>query len=142
MANKRAQDSRSTSISMVIPTTFCAMETVKESELDVDLANDKRCNPLAPIPADTVFLRHMQGEFDAVIALYHDQGHIAVKTLGFDRAANVTLRFPVVRTSVDHGTAFDIAWQGIAKEDSLVEAIRLASQLERGSRQRGEKYVA
>jgi 4-hydroxythreonine-4-phosphate dehydrogenase len=81
-----------------------------------------------PIPADTVFLRALRGEYDGVIALYHDQGHIAVKTHGFERAVNVTLGLPIIRTSVDHGTAFDIAWQGVASEDSLVEAIKLAAQ--------------
>jgi 4-hydroxythreonine-4-phosphate dehydrogenase len=108
----------------------------------IKTARQKGFDLSGPVPADTVFLRHMQGEFDGVIALYHDQGHIAVKTHGFDRAVNVTLGLPIIRTSVDHGTAFDIAWQGVAKEDSLVEAIQLASQLQRGSRQRGEKHVA
>jgi 4-hydroxythreonine-4-phosphate dehydrogenase len=85
-----------------------------------------------PIPADTVFLRAVQGEFDVVIALYHDQGHIAIKTHGFERAVNVTLGLPIVRTSVDHGTAFDIAWQGKAHETSLVEAIKLAARFRNG----------
>jgi 4-hydroxythreonine-4-phosphate dehydrogenase len=108
----------------------------------INIARQKGFNLSGPIPADTVFLRHMQGEFDGVIALYHDQGHIAAKTHGFDRAVNVTLGLPIIRTSVDHGTAFDIAWQGVAKEDSMVEAIRLASQLHRGARQRGDKHDA
>jgi 4-hydroxythreonine-4-phosphate dehydrogenase len=85
-----------------------------------------------PIPADTVFVRALQGEFDVVIALYHDQGHIAIKTHGFERAVNVTLGLPIVRTSVDHGTAFDIAWQGKALETSLVEAIKLAARFQVG----------
>lgn len=82
-----------------------------------------------PIPADSVFFRAIRGEFDAVVAMYHDQGHIPIKTHGFERSVTVTLGLPIVRTSVDHGTAFDIAWQGVADEESMVEAIRLAAQL-------------
>ncbi|HKW01810.1 MAG TPA: 4-hydroxythreonine-4-phosphate dehydrogenase PdxA [Vicinamibacterales bacterium] len=82
-----------------------------------------------PFPADTIFLRAARGEFDAVVALYHDQGLIPVKLLAFGRAVNVTLGLPIVRTSVDHGTAFDIARQGIADEGSLVEAVLLAARL-------------
>lgn len=108
----------------------------------VRTARQKGFDLSGPIPADTVFLRHMQGEFDGVVALYHDQGHIPVKTHGFDRAVNVTLGLPIVRTSVDHGTAFDIAWQGVAKEHSMVEAICLATQFKQGTRQRGEEHVA
>jgi 4-hydroxythreonine-4-phosphate dehydrogenase len=82
-----------------------------------------------PIPADSVFFRAIRGEFDAVIAMYHDQGHIPIKTHGFERSVTVTLGLPIVRTSVDHGTAFDIAWQGVAHEESMVEASCLAAQL-------------
>jgi 4-hydroxythreonine-4-phosphate dehydrogenase len=82
-----------------------------------------------PFPADTIFLRAMKGEFDAVVACYHDQGLIPVKMAAFGRAVNVTLGLPIVRTSVDHGTAFDIAGQGIADPSSLIEAVRLASKL-------------
>jgi 4-hydroxythreonine-4-phosphate dehydrogenase len=82
-----------------------------------------------PIPADSVFFRAIRGEFDVVVAMYHDQGHIPIKTHGFERSVTVTLGLPIVRTSVDHGTAFDIAWQGIANEESLVEAVRLAAHL-------------
>jgi len=84
-----------------------------------------------PVPADTLFLRAAQGEFGAVVAMYHDQGHIAVKLLGFHRAVNVTLGLPLVRTSVAHGTAFDIAWQGKAQPDGMVEALRVAAALAR-----------
>jgi 4-hydroxythreonine-4-phosphate dehydrogenase len=88
-----------------------------------------------PFPADTVFLRAMRGEFDVVIACYHDQGLIPVKMAAFGRAVNVTLGLPIIRTSVDHGTAFDIAGRGIADPSSLVEAVRLAVQLaHRGTR--------
>ena len=68
-------------------------------------------------------------KFDAIVCMYHDQGHIPFKMLYFDRGVNVTLGLPLVRTSVDHGTAFDIAWQGIARHQSLVEAIKWAARL-------------
>jgi 4-hydroxythreonine-4-phosphate dehydrogenase len=82
-----------------------------------------------PFPADTVFVRAIRGEFDAVIACYHDQGLIPVKLVAFGRAVNVTLGLPIIRTSVDHGTAFDIAGRGIADPSSLVHAVLLAAKL-------------
>lgn len=82
-----------------------------------------------PFPADTIFLRATRGEFDAVIACYHDQGLIPVKMAAFGRAVNVTLGLPIVRTSVDHGTAFDIAGRNVADPSSLVEAVKLAVAL-------------
>jgi 4-hydroxythreonine-4-phosphate dehydrogenase len=82
-----------------------------------------------PFPADTLFVRASRGEFDAVIACYHDQGLIPVKLLAFGRAVNVTLGLPIVRTSVDHGTAFDIAGKGVADASSMVEAVLLAAKL-------------
>jgi 4-hydroxythreonine-4-phosphate dehydrogenase len=82
-----------------------------------------------PLPADTAFVRAARGEFDAVVACYHDQGLIPVKLLAFGKAVNVTLGLPIIRTSVDHGTAFDIAGRGVADHGSLVEAIRLAARL-------------
>jgi len=82
-----------------------------------------------PFPADTIFVRAARGEFDVVIAAYHDQGLVPVKLLAFGRAVNVTLGLPIIRTSVDHGTAFDIARKGVAHEGSLVEAILLAAKL-------------
>jgi 4-hydroxythreonine-4-phosphate dehydrogenase len=82
-----------------------------------------------PFPADTLFVRAARGEFDAVIAAYHDQGLIPVKLIAFGRSVNVTLGLPIIRTSVDHGTAFDIARRGVADEGSLVEAILLAARL-------------
>lgn len=84
-----------------------------------------------PFAADTLFVRAWRGEFDAVAACYHDQGLIAVKCLSFGRAVNVTLGLPIIRTSVDHGTAFDIAGKGIADHGSMVEAIKLAAKLVR-----------
>jgi 4-phospho-D-threonate 3-dehydrogenase / 4-phospho-D-erythronate 3-dehydrogenase len=82
-----------------------------------------------PLPADTVFVRAVRGEFDVVIACYHDQGLIPVKLAAFGKAVNVTLGLPIVRTSVDHGTAFDIAGKGIADPSSMIEAVRLAARL-------------
>jgi 4-hydroxythreonine-4-phosphate dehydrogenase len=79
-----------------------------------------------PVPPDIVFLKMHRGLFDAVVAMYHDQGHIPLKLLAFESGVNVTLGLPIIRTSVDHGTAFDIAGKGLADPGSLMEAIRLA----------------
>jgi 4-phospho-D-threonate 3-dehydrogenase / 4-phospho-D-erythronate 3-dehydrogenase len=87
-----------------------------------------------PFPADTIFLRAMRGEFDAVIACYHDQGLIPVKMAAFGRTVNVTLGLPIIRTSVDHGTAFDIAGKGVADPSSLIEAVKLAAKLAASSK--------
>jgi 4-phospho-D-threonate 3-dehydrogenase / 4-phospho-D-erythronate 3-dehydrogenase len=86
-------------------------------------------NVSGPYSPDTVFLKASKGFFDIVVAMYHDQGHIPVKMLGFDSGVNVTVGLPVIRTSVDHGTAFDIAWQGVASNESMVNAIKLAGLL-------------
>jgi 4-hydroxythreonine-4-phosphate dehydrogenase len=88
---------------------------------------------LGPFPADTLFVRATRGEFDAVIACYHDQGLIPVKLVAFGHAVNVTLGLPIIRTSVDHGTAFDIAGKGVADPGSMIEAVLLAAQLARGA---------
>ena len=90
-----------------------------------------------PWPGDTVFLQAVQGRFDVVIAMYHDQGHIPMKLLGFDEGVNVSIGLPIIRTSVDHGTAFDIAGQGIASENSLIAAIEVALQMVK-ARQSGQ----
>jgi 4-phospho-D-threonate 3-dehydrogenase / 4-phospho-D-erythronate 3-dehydrogenase len=82
-----------------------------------------------PQPPDTVFLRAVQGAFDIVVAMYHDQGHIPMKLLAFDRGVNVSVGLPIIRTSVDHGTAFDIAGTGQAREDSMLAAIDVAVQM-------------
>jgi 4-hydroxythreonine-4-phosphate dehydrogenase len=84
-----------------------------------------------PWPADTLFVRAVRGEFDAVIAAYHDQGLVPVKLTAFGKAVNVTIGLPIIRTSVDHGTAFDIAGKDIADPGSLIEAVRLAARLAR-----------
>jgi 4-hydroxythreonine-4-phosphate dehydrogenase len=82
-----------------------------------------------PVPPDVVFLQALRGKYDIVVAMYHDQGHIPLKLLGFTSGVNVTVGLPFVRTSVDHGTAFEIAWLGEADEKSMVEAIKLAIRL-------------
>ena len=82
-----------------------------------------------PFPADTLFVRARRGEFDVVVACYHDQGLIPVKLLAFGQAVNVTLGLPIIRTSVDHGTAFDIAGRGVADPESMIAAVLLAARL-------------
>lgn len=82
-----------------------------------------------PLPADTLFFLAGRGDYDMVVAMYHDQGHGPIKVLGLEAGVNITVGLPVIRTSVDHGTAFDIAGKGIADERSLVEALRQAAEL-------------
>jgi 4-hydroxythreonine-4-phosphate dehydrogenase len=82
-----------------------------------------------PLPTDTLMVRARDGYFDAIVAMFHDQGHIALKLMGMHRAVNVTLGLPIIRTSVAHGTAFDIAWRRIADTGSMIEALRVASRL-------------
>lgn len=86
-----------------------------------------------PVSSDAVFLQAREGRFDAVVAMYHDQGHIALKLMGMHRAVNVTLGLPIIRTSVAHGTAMDIAWTRRADTSGMIEAIRVASRLASGS---------
>jgi 4-hydroxythreonine-4-phosphate dehydrogenase len=96
-----------------------AVEAARAAGLDVS----------GPFPTDTLMVRARDGEFDAVVAMYHDQGHIALKLLGMNAAVNITLGLPIVRTSVAHGTAFDRAWQGTANADGMVAAIVTAARL-------------
>ena len=95
----------------------------------IEACGQRGWNVEGPLPADTLFYRAQRGDFDLVIAMYHDQGHGPVKVLGLESGVNITIGLPVVRTSVDHGTAFDIAGTGKADERSLLEAIRQAVQL-------------
>jgi 4-hydroxythreonine-4-phosphate dehydrogenase len=88
-----------------------------------------------PIPADSVFFQAIRGDHDVVVTMYHDQGHIAVKTHGFEQSITITLGLPIIRTSADHGTAFDIAGRGIASEASMAAAITEAAQM--AQRRRG-----
>jgi 4-hydroxythreonine-4-phosphate dehydrogenase len=92
-------------------------------------ARQEGIDATGPHPPDTVFQRARAGAFDLVVAMYHDQGHIPVKLHGFDTGVNVTIGLPIKRVSVDHGTAFDIAGQGIAREQSMLEALRVAALL-------------
>ena len=97
----------------------------------VDACAERGIDVKGPFPADTIFVRALRGEFDVVVACYHDQGLIAVKMAAFGRAVNVTLGLPIIRTSVDHGTAFDIARKGIADPSSMIEAVKVAARLAR-----------
>jgi 4-hydroxythreonine-4-phosphate dehydrogenase len=100
-----------------------AIATCRSRGIDVD----------GPYPGDTVFVRAQRGEFDAVVACYHDQGLIPVKLVAFGEAVNVTLGLPIIRTSVDHGTAFDIAGKGVADPKSMIAAVSLAARLAAGT---------
>jgi 4-hydroxythreonine-4-phosphate dehydrogenase len=95
----------------------------------IEAAHVRGVNISGPYPGDTVFVRASRGEFDAVIACYHDQGLIPVKLLAFGESVNVTLGLPIIRTSVDHGTAFDIAGKGVADPTSMIAATLLAARL-------------
>jgi 4-phospho-D-threonate 3-dehydrogenase / 4-phospho-D-erythronate 3-dehydrogenase len=95
----------------------------------VEAARADGIDARGPLPADTVFFRAVRGDFDLVVAMYHDQGHCPVKVLGLESGVNITVGLPVVRTSVDHGTAFDIAGTGTADERSMLEALRQAAEL-------------
>jgi 4-hydroxythreonine-4-phosphate dehydrogenase len=95
----------------------------------VERADAEGINAQGPLPADTVFFRAGRGDFDAVVAMYHDQGHTPVKVLGLESGVNITVGLPIIRTSVDHGTAFDIAGKGIADAESMKEALRQAAIL-------------
>ncbi len=101
----------------------------REIEPAIEIARRRGWSVSSPQPPDTVFLRAVNGEYDIVVAMYHDQGHIPMKLLAFDTGVNVTMGLPIVRTSVDHGTAFDIAGTGKASETSLVQALAVATQM-------------
>jgi 4-hydroxythreonine-4-phosphate dehydrogenase len=87
-----------------------------------------------PHAGDTVFLQAVRGAYDLVVAMYHDQGHIPMKLIDFERTVNVSLGIPIIRTSVDHGTAFDIAGKGLADATSMKQAMRLAVRMAQGRR--------
>jgi 4-hydroxythreonine-4-phosphate dehydrogenase len=104
-------------------------EEIEEILPAVQEAKGLAISASGPFPADSIFNRALSGEFDVVLAMYHDQGHIPIKVHGFERSVSVALGLPFIRTSVDHGTAFDIAGKGIANPLSLEEAIKLAVRL-------------
>ena len=99
----------------------------------IEAAQSEGIDATGPVPADIVFHQAIQGQYDAVLCMYHDQGHIPVKVYGFEESITANLGLPFVRTSVDHGTAFDIAGQGIASHESMLESIRLAVALAEGN---------
>ena len=103
----------------VVFSTYQSIDAVRADGIDV----------VGPLPADTLFFRARRCDFDCVVAMYHDQGHGPVKVLGLEAGVNITIGLPVVRTSVDHGTAFDIAGTGLADERSMIEALRQAVAL-------------
>ena len=104
-------------------------EEIRKIKPAIEQAIAEGLQATGPKPADTIMIDARDGNYDAVVAMFHDQGHIALKLLGMYRAVNITLGLPVIRTSVAHGTAFDKAWQGVANPGSLVEAVRIANTL-------------
>jgi 4-hydroxythreonine-4-phosphate dehydrogenase len=102
-------------IEAIIP----AVQEARQQGLDVE----------GPIGADSIYHLGLKGRFDAILSLYHDQGHIALKTYSFHQTVTLSLGLPFLRTSVDHGTGFDIAWKGLANPESLVRAVRLALEV-------------
>ena len=94
----------------------------------VEEARELGINVEGPLPADTLFYYANQGKWDAVVAMYHDQGLIPFKMVSFNDGVNITLGLPIIRTSPDHGTAFDIAWKGVADPSSMIAAIKVAAQ--------------
>ncbi|MDA8340385.1 MAG: 4-hydroxythreonine-4-phosphate dehydrogenase PdxA [Nitrospiraceae bacterium] len=106
-------------------------EEIKEIIPAVNEAQASGISASGPYPADTLFHKAYKGEFDIIVCMYHDQGLIPLKMIAFDKAVNVTIGLPIIRTSPDHGTAYDIAWKGIANPSSMIEAIKLAAKLKR-----------
>lgn len=104
-------------------------EEIREIIPAIETMKSKGLNVEGPVPPDTVFLKAVNGMYDVVVAMHHDQGHIPLKLLGFNTGVNITVGLPFIRTSVDHGTAFEIAWTGKANEDSMIHAIKLAIKL-------------
>ena len=108
-------------------------EEAEEIAPAVEAAREEGINAFGPVPADIIFHRAIQDQYDAVLCMYHDQGHIPVKVYGFEESITANLGLPFVRTSVDHGTAFDIAGKGVASHESMSECIRLAVALAQGN---------
>ena len=107
-------------------------EEAEEISPAVEAAKNQGINAIGPVPADSIFHQAIDGAYDVVLAMYHDQGHIPVKVHGFEQSITANLGLPFVRTSVDHGTAFDIAGKGVAAHISMLEAIRTAVALSTG----------
>ena len=107
-------------------------EEIEEINPAVETAQQEGLDVTGAVPPDTVYLKAYKGLFDIVVAMYHDQGHIPMKMVAFDTGVNVTLGLPIIRTSVDHGTAFDIAGKGIASEESMLYAVDLGKKFAEG----------
>jgi len=105
----------------IAPGIQSARVKLKAATVDADVSG--------PLPADAVFRRATSGEFDGIVAMYHDQGHIAFKLLNFEQAVNITLGLPIIRTSPSQGTAYDIAWQGVSRPEGILQAVQVASLL-------------
>lgn len=104
-------------------------EEIREITPAIEAAKAEGFNVVGPVPPDTVYFRMADGQYDAVVAMYHDQGHIPTKVLAFDEGVNVTLGLPIIRTSVDHGTVFGKAGKGTARPASMVAALKLGSRM-------------
>jgi 4-hydroxythreonine-4-phosphate dehydrogenase len=113
---------------------FGLQEEERFVEPAVSQARQKGIQIVGPLPPDAAFTTGQRKRFDAIVTLYHDQGHIPFKMLAFDTGVNITLGLPIIRTSVDHGTAFDIAWRGLADPQSMYAAIEVAVKLANGRR--------
>ncbi len=110
-------------------------EEIEEIEPAIAWAREQGMPVEGPFPPDTLFYMAVRKKrFDAIVCMYHDQGHVPLKLLDFEAGVNVTLGLPIIRTSVDHGTAFDIAWQGLASTKSLICAVEFAARMARGAR--------
>jgi 4-hydroxythreonine-4-phosphate dehydrogenase len=104
-------------------------EEIKEIIPAIEDAEREGIQATGPLPPDTIFHKAYRGEVDIVVCMYHDQGLIPLKMIAFDKGVNVTVGLPIIRTSPDHGTAYDIAWSGKADPSSMIEAIKLAVQM-------------
>ena len=104
-------------------------EETKEIVPAIEAAEEKAFRQQAPFPLILIFNKAYKGEVDIVVCMYHDQGLIPLKMIAFDKGVNVTIGLPIIRTSPDHGTAYDIAWSGKADPSSMIEAIKLASHM-------------
>jgi 4-hydroxythreonine-4-phosphate dehydrogenase len=108
----------------------------------IEFARNNNMNVTGPLPADTIFYRALRGDFDIVVSMYHDQGLIPLKTMGLDLGINITVGLPIIRTSVDHGTAFDIAGLGIADESNMIAAIIKAADYAYAKRSRNKTKIS
>ena len=104
-------------------------EEIREIMPAVEEAKKEGINAEGPFPPDTIFHKAYRGVVDMVVCMYHDQGLIPLKMIAFDKGVNVTVGLPIIRTSPDHGTAYDIAWKGVANPSSMIEAISMALRL-------------